>query len=139
MGSGIRAIALALATAVSIAGCGSSSKKPASTATRPNAAGSGNLVATLAAPNHTPKVGKPWVISVTAHDAAGHPVRAHVQYLFLFNGAVVARRSNYTFSGSFHDNIQWPAQAIGLPLTFRALVTSAIGTKALDYPVTVSR
>jgi hypothetical protein len=140
---GAAAAALALAVAAgAIAGCGSSAKKsPTSTPTAPASTTpkQGQLIATLSAPNHSPKVGSTWRITVTAHDRAGHPVKAHVQYLFLYNGAVVARRSNYAFEGVFHDTINWPANAIGLPLTFRALVTSSVGTQALDYPVKVSR
>src|SRR5947209_8965820 len=127
---------LALLLLVAVAGCGSGSKARSVSAPRPTTApSSGQLVATLTAPNRDPKVGRPWVIVVTARDARGRPVRARVQYLFLFNGQVVAKRSNYAFTGSFRDDIGWPAEAVGLPLTFRALVTSAIGTKALDYPV----
>jgi hypothetical protein len=141
MARGAGAILVAVLAALAIAACGSSPKKTAaSTApTRTTAPASGSLVATLTAPNHTPKVGKAWPITLTAHDPHGAPVEAHVQYLFLFNGAVVAKRSNYAFTGVFHDNIDWPADSVGLPLTFRALVTSAVGTKALDYPVQVSR
>jgi hypothetical protein len=138
------AVALILVASLALAACGSSAKKSTSstaksTAQQPGAAATRALVATLTAPNHAPKVNQNWPITVTAHDRAGRPVRAHVQYLFLFNGAVVAKRSNYAFTGVFHDNITWPANSVGLPLAFRALVTSAIGTKALDYPVRVSR
>lgn len=141
-----RALAASLVTplvAFGASACGSSkpetTARPSTTQTQTSATPAQGLVATLDAPNHTPKINQPWRITVTAHDASGKPVRAHVQYLFLFNGAVVARRDNYAFDGSFHDVIQWPAQAVGLPLTFRAQVSSAIGSKALDYPVTVSR
>jgi|SRR5947209_12638321 len=141
MSRGAGAILAALLASLAVAACGSSSKKTtaSSTPTSSSAPATGSLVATLTAPNHTPKVGKAWRITVTAHDPHGAPVNAHVQYVFLFNGAVVAKRSNYAFKGAFHDNIDWPANSIGLPLTFRALVTSTIGTKALDYPVRVSR
>jgi hypothetical protein len=135
-------LAAAILVPLALTACGSSSKTPATTpkpAQQTATAASGELVATLAAPNHTPKVGKTWRITVTAQDPGGRPVQAHVKYLFLFNGTVVARRSDFVFTGVFHDTIGWPANAVGLPLTFRAVVSSEIGTKALDYPVEVSR
>ena len=137
----IRTIVIALA--VGLAGCGSSSHRTTSTrgaATATPAPATGTLVATLTTPpGHTPAANKVWPITVTARDPSGHAVRARLHYEFLYGGAVVARRSNFSFSGRFHDNLSWPAQAVGLPLTLRAVVTSAIGTKNLDYPVTVTR
>src|SRR5438270_6018042 len=110
---------LAVATTVAVTACGSTHEKTISTAQRPAQTSTADrLVATLKAPNHTPKVGTPWVITVTANDRAGHAVSAHLQYLFLFNGAVVAKRSDLAFKGVIHDNIGWPAQAVGIALTF---------------------
>src|SRR5947209_10282313 len=133
----LRTVAAAALATIAIAGCGSGSKPAANSASAPQrttAPSSGQLVATLTAPNHTPKVGRPWVIAVTARDPSGRPVKARVQYLFLYNGQVVAKRSNFAFTGSFRDNIGWPADAVGLPRTFPALVTSALGSKAPDFP-----
>jgi hypothetical protein len=62
-----------------------------------------------------------------------------VRYQFLLAGRVVARRSRYTFRGRFHDVVTWPADSIAVPLTFRAVVTTALGTRNLDYPVVVTR
>jgi len=101
-------------------------------------ASSGALTATLHVGGelHHPRVGARWPISFTVTDA-GAPARAEVAYEYLFGGAVVAHRSHYRFTGSFHDVFQWPASAVGYPLTFRAVITSSGRTLDLDYPVQV--
>lgn len=103
------------------------------------ATGSGTLVARLHAPTHHPKANRAWPIRITAATPAGAPVRAEVRYQYLFNGKVVARRSHYRFRGTFRDTITWPPTAVGYRLTFRAVVTSAIGARNLDYWVEVRR
>ena len=97
------------------------------------------LVAHLYAPNHHPKVGRDFPIRITASDPSGHPVRAEVRYQYLFNGVVVARRAHYRFRGSFRDALVFPAASVGYRLVFRAVVTSAIGTRNLDWWVEVRR
>jgi len=123
--------------AVALAGCGGSgdsgSTTKATTAPRPQPK------VTLTAPTHQPVVGAPWPIAITARDPAGHPLRAEVRYQYLFGGSVVARRSHYRFHGVFHDTIRWPARSLGVPLTFRAVVTTPLGTRRLDYDVRVKR
>jgi len=94
---------------------------------------------TLAAPTHRPTVGAPWPITIRAYAPGGRPLRAEVRYQFLFGGNVVARRSHYRFRGRFHDTLRWPARAAGLPLTFRAVVTTPLGRRNLDYRVRVRR
>ena len=94
---------------------------------------------TLAAPTHRPVVGAPWPIAIRAYGPRGRPLRAEVRYQFLFGGSVVARRSHYRFRGTFHDTLRWPARSAGLPLTFRAVVTTPLGKRNLDYPVRVRR
>jgi hypothetical protein len=99
---------------------------------------SGLLTATLRAGTHRPKVGDPWPVHFTV-TRAGAPARASVGYEFLFSGQVVARRSHYTFTGSFSDIVVWPSQSVGYPLTFRAVIVSQGATIYLDYPVQVAR
>jgi hypothetical protein len=94
---------------------------------------------TLTAPGHRPVVNAPWPITIRARGPGGEPLRAEVRYQFLFAGAVVARRSHDRFKGVFHDAIRWPAKSLGIPLTFRAVVTTPLGTRKLDYPVRVRR
>jgi len=150
------------AVVFALAGCGGSSSsntaKPSSTNTSkpsPTAgpatpkvhstsspgtvtASSGDVTATLHAGTHSPRVGHAWPIGFTV-TRAGHPVRARVAYEYLFAGTVVAHRSHYTFTGHFSDVFRWPASAVGYPLTFRAVITSASASINLDYPVKVSR
>jgi hypothetical protein len=94
------------------------------------------VTASLQAGTHAPKVGAPWPIHFTVtHDGA--PVTASVSYEYLFGGQVVAHRSHYTFKGHFSDIFNWPASAVGYPLTFRAVIASGGVTIDLDYPVQV--
>jgi hypothetical protein len=102
------------------------------------AASAGEVAATLHAGTHSPRVKAAWPISFTVAQA-GRPVKAKVSYEYLFAGAVVAKRSNYTFTGHFSDVFRWPGQAAGYPLTFRAVVLAGGRTLYLDYPVKVVR
>jgi hypothetical protein len=77
------------------------------------------------------------VVTATAND--GRPLSAVVRYQFVFAGRVVAERSHYRFRGRFRDVVTWPARSIGVPLTFRAAIETRLGTRNLDYPVTVRR
>lgn len=87
---------------------------------------------------HKPKVGAGWPVSFTV-SRQGAPLRAKVSYEYLFGGNVVAKRSNYAFTGRFSDLFHWPASAVGYPLTFRAVILAAGHTLYLDYPVQVVR
>jgi hypothetical protein len=98
----------------------------------------GDVQATLHAATHHPKVDAPWPISFRVTKAS-RPVRAKVSYEYLFAGNVVAKRSDYAFTGHFSDLFRWPASAAGYPLTFRAVITAAGQTLYLDYPVQVLR
>ncbi len=95
------------------------------------------VTATLHAANHHPKVGLLWPIEFTA-TRAGHAARASVSYEYLFAGQVVARRSHYTFTGHFSDKFEWPASAVGYPLTLRAVIVAEGVTINLDFPVQVT-
>ncbi|HEV7942611.1 MAG TPA: hypothetical protein VGP17_07400 [Solirubrobacteraceae bacterium] len=101
-------------------------------------ASAAGVTATLHATTHSPKVNVPWPISFTVAKS-GSPVQAKLVYEYLFGGTVVAKRSNYTFTGHFHDNFLWPGSAVGYPLTFRAVITAGGQTLLLDYPVQVVR
>jgi len=78
-------------------------------------------------------------LAATERDAVvhGRPLPAVVHYQFLFAGRVVAERSTYRFRGRFRDVVTWPRRSIGIPLTFRAAITTKLGKRNLDYPVTV--
>jgi hypothetical protein len=96
------------------------------------------ISATLRASGHHPRANGRWPVSF-AVSRSGRPVEARVRYEYLFAGQVVARRSNYSFTGSFHDTFVWPSSALGYPLRFRAVITAANVTLNLDYPVQVVR
>ncbi len=101
-------------------------------------ASSQGVTATLRAPTHSPRVDVGWPIHFTV-SRAGVPVRASVSYEYLLGTQVVAHRSHYTFTGHFSDIFDWPAGAVGYPLTFRAVIVSGGATLDLDYPVRVVR
>ena len=98
----------------------------------------GGVSATMHASSHSPKVNVPWPVSFVV-TRAGAPVRAKVEYEYLFGGNVVAKRSNYSFDGRFDDQFIWPGSAVGYPLTFRAVISAGAQTLFLDYPVQVVR
>lgn len=127
-GAGLAVVALTLSA------CGGSAEQTQST-TEPGP----SPTVTLHAATHHPSVRKPWPIVIRAYDRAGRPLSAEVRYQYLFGGAVVAHRSRYRFRGTFHDSFHWPARAIGIPLTFRAVVTTPLGARKLDYDVKVRR
>jgi hypothetical protein len=118
------------------ASTGSSASASAGTG-RTVTASAGGVTATLIASTHTPRANSTWPLRFTV-TRAGRPARASVSYEYLFSGQVVARRSHYTFSGSFHDTFVWPSTAVGYPLTFRAVIVAGGASINLDYPVQVS-
>ncbi len=107
---------------------------PAATVT----SSSGGVTASMHVGTHHPRVNQPWYLKFTV-TRAGRPVKAGVSYEYLFGGHVVAKRSHYSFTGSFSDTFRFPATAVGYPLTFRAVIVSGRATIDLDYAVQVSR
>jgi hypothetical protein len=71
----------------------------------------GAIAATMHGSTHEPRVGPLWPDRFTV-TSAGRPTSASLEYEFLLAGQVVARRSHYAFTGSFHDTIEWPAPAV---------------------------
>ncbi|QEC49809.1 hypothetical protein FSW04_21040 [Baekduia soli] len=106
----------------------------------PAPAASAPFVATLKAGGHHPRAGHLWPITVTARSRRGTPLSGRIGYEYLFEGQVVARRSNYAFHhGRFHDTIVWPARSAGIHLTFRVVVRTRLGVVRLPYAVVVRR
>jgi hypothetical protein len=98
--------------------------------------------ATLRGESHSPRVGKPWHYSVTATDSGGHPLSGAVDTRFVFGGQVVGRESPPTHplrNGRLHDDVTFPAQATGIPLSFEVVVRAKPGSVTLDWPVRVTR
>jgi hypothetical protein len=100
------------------------------------------LSVTLHATTHHPKAGKNWPITITARNGRKR-VCGHVHYVFLFRGRVVGRRNpgvGSRFCGTFRDpRVVFPRRAVGIPLTFRAVVDTRLGQRNLDYSVRVTR
>src|SRR5919201_440288 len=96
--------------------------------------------ATLHAPTHTPRVNRPWVVSIRATDLHGRPIRARLTMRFLFAGVPVGKVDNgrvYTFVGRWREKkgeeIKFPRTSRGHRLTFQALVTARRHTLRLNY------
>ena len=103
---------------------------------------SGSVRGALRGENHAPKVKQSWRYSVAVSDAAGHPLSGTVDIEFAFAGQVVGRDTPPTHpvvDGHWHDTIEFPADAIGMPLSLQAVVHTRLGSITLDWPVTVSR
>jgi hypothetical protein len=150
--------ACAAVAVLALAGCGGSSTRGATGSTArgaaaPPPANAGPLIvtrpgfvsteaggarATLHAGTHRPRATARWPIVLSASDR-GAPADARVEYEFVLAGQVVARRSHYRFHGRFADQLEWPPESVGYPLTFRAAVSVAGVTLNLDYPVQVQR
>lgn len=128
---------MVLTAALALAACGGGGGSTGSTSS--TEAPAERLDVTLTATTHNPRAGAPWPIVIRAYSSSDRPLRAEVRYQYLFGGAVVARRSHYRFRGTFHDTFKWPARSAGIPLTFRAIVTTPLGTRKLDYAVRVRK
>ena len=96
--------------------------------------------ATLIAPTHTPRVNRPWPITIRARDLRGHPIRARLTMRFVFSGIPVGKVDNgrvYTFVGRWRERkgqeIEFPSASRGQRLTFQALVTARGRTIKLNY------
>jgi hypothetical protein len=102
----------------------------------------GPVRGTLHAPDHAPKVSRRWLYSITVTNAAGHPLSGTVDIEFVYGGQVVGHDTPPTHpvrNGRWHDYLQFPAQAVGFPLTFRAVVHTSLGSITLDWPVRAQR
>jgi hypothetical protein len=94
--------------------------------------------AALHGQNHAPKIGKKWQYLVIATDPSGHALPGTVDTEFVFNGTVVGRESPPTHpltNGRLDNKVTYPAQAAGIPLTFRVVVHTRAGTVTLNWSV----
>jgi hypothetical protein len=99
----------------------------------------GPVHATFTAPNHNPKVARPWPYSVHVTDAAGRPLSGTVKIQFTFGGQVVGTDTPPVHPikhGLWHDNLTYPKAAIGQPVTLQAVVHTSAGSVTLSWPVT---
>jgi hypothetical protein len=97
--------------------------------------------ASLHGENHAPKVKTLWRYSVLATNATRQALSGTVETEFVFAGQVVGRESPPSHAltdGRLDDKITFPAQAVGIPLTFRVVVHTDLGSVTLDWAVTVT-
>jgi hypothetical protein len=106
--------------------------------------------ASLTTSTTTPKVGEAWRWTVTARDGT-RALAARVRLQILLGGTVVgcwkggamaacagaASGDAIPFVGKRTGVIRWPAQSVGVTLTFQAVVTAKGKTSRLRAPVTV--
>jgi hypothetical protein len=109
--------------------------------------GAAPIRAVFDAPTHTPKVKVRWPYSVRV-TRAGAPVagRITVQIVDPIGGVHPVKFGSTTtditrrpFRGTFRDFVIWPASSRGIPLTLRAIVTTAYGRRTVAYRVTPRR
>lgn len=108
--------------------------------------------ATLTTTTTTPRVDQPWRWTVTVRDRAGAPLPARMKLQILLGKTVVgcwkagamtqcagASPGDWiSFRGKRSGVLRWPAESVGVRLTFQALVRAAGQTRRLRAPVTVS-
>jgi hypothetical protein len=109
------------------------------------------IKAKLTTSTATPIVDQPWRWTVTVRSAAGKPLPARMRLQILLgqtvvgcwkSGAMVQCFSQtagdwIAFKGKRSGILEWPAQSLGVKLTFQATVKAAKQTKKLRAPVTV--
>jgi hypothetical protein len=107
--------------------------------------GAGPKVA-LTAPGHTPTIGSRWDYTLTV-TSAGRPVAATLTEQIVDPiggvhpvqfGTSTKNITNWRIRGSFRDFIRWPADARGIPLTFRVIVRVG-DARTVDNYVVVPR
>lgn len=101
---------------------------------------SGAMHVWLHGQNHAPVIGKLWHYSVLATHGNGQPLSGKVDTEFVFNGTVVGREVPPTHplkNGRLNDAVTYPARAAGIPLTFRVVIHTPLGSVTLNWPVKV--
>jgi hypothetical protein len=91
-------------------------------------------------PNHTPTVNRKWPITIDV-TRARLKLSGSVRYQFMFGGTVVSAEKGHAFKhGIYTDQLLFPADSVGQPLTLRILVTvPKQGTEHMDWRVTPRR
>jgi hypothetical protein len=99
----------------------------------------------------TPVADAPWRYTITARDAKGKPVTAKARLQILLGTVVVGCWKRVAmeqcqgmtsgtwipFRGKRTGVLHWPAQSVGVTLTFQATVVAGGRTTRLRAPVTV--
>ncbi|HXG76389.1 MAG TPA: hypothetical protein VNJ53_07455 [Gaiellaceae bacterium] len=106
---------------------------------------------TLVTSTRTPVVGQAWRWTVTARTAGGAPLAARMKLQILLGETVVGCFAGgevrqctgaspgdwIAFRGRRTGVLRWPAESVGVTLTFQALVKVGKLTRKLRAPVTV--
>jgi hypothetical protein len=109
------------------------------------------VTATMTTGSAKPVADQPWRWTVAVKNAAGKPITAkmHLQILLgptvvgCWKGTAMTQCSGATagtwiiFKGRRSGVITWPAQSVGIKLTFQAVVVAGTRTLRLRSPVTV--
>ena len=109
------------------------------------------IKAKLTTTTPTPVVDQPWRWTVTVRSAAGAPLPARMRLQILtgetvvgcWKGGAMVQCFSQTagdwivFKGKRTGVITWPAQSLGIKLTFQAIVVAEKRTLRLRAPVTV--
>ncbi|HSF60180.1 MAG TPA: hypothetical protein VLA69_00650 [Gaiellaceae bacterium] len=117
----------------------------------PSAAASTHVRAVLRTSSATPVVDEPWRYTVTVRSAAGKPLPARMRLQILVGTTVVgcwkggemaqcldgSLGSWIVFKAKRTGVLTWPAQSVGVKLTFRAIVVAQKRTFRLRAPVVV--
>jgi hypothetical protein len=102
----------------------------------------GPVHGTLVGPNHSPKISVNWPVTITVADAAGHPLDGTVTINFTFAGQVVGHDTPPTHAlknGRFRENLKFPPQSLGEPISMQAVVHTGKGSITLTWPVKTTR
>jgi hypothetical protein len=135
----LRSAVVVTLLAVALAACGGGQSRSTTTKTRTVATTptttapatgrssvfTGPVRGTLTADNHAPVVNKAWHYSLTVTDESGRRLSGTVDIEFVYGGVVVGRDRPPTHpvtNGRWHDTLEFPAQSVGEPLIFRAVV-----------------
>jgi hypothetical protein len=117
----------------------------------PAAAGATQVRATLKTSSPRPVVDEPWRYTITVKSAAGKPLAAKMRLQILVGTTVVgcwkggqmaqcldgSLGSWIVFKGKRSGVLIWPAQSVGVTLTFRAIVVARKRMFKLRAPVAV--
>jgi hypothetical protein len=113
--------------------------------------GAASITVKLTTSSAKPVVGQPWRYTVSVRSASGAPLRAQVKLQLLLGTTVVgcwkggamvqcfgANAGDWIgFRGKKSGVLRFPAQSLGVTLTFRATVKVQGQTRKLRAPVTV--
>jgi hypothetical protein len=95
------------------------------------------------APKHTPRVNERWPWSITVTTAAGKPLAATISAVVIdpiggvhpVEYGCCAKKfvTNVKIKGTFRDFVQYPLSAKGYRITFKVMVKTALGMRAVTY------